>query len=77
MLFYRRLQRNSKARAMDQVKAWCGAEMPVERKLGSFSDDEPSSKKIKREHGSSGEEVDAAKSPTPSTPSKGNRKKIS
>ncbi|XP_061383652.1 uncharacterized protein LOC116769996 isoform X1 [Danaus plexippus] len=32
-----RLQRTSKARALDQVKAWCGA------------DDEPASKKIKRE----------------------------
>ncbi|XP_050351184.1 uncharacterized protein LOC126773965 isoform X1 [Nymphalis io] len=32
-----RLQRTSKARALDQVKAWCGA------------DDEPASKRIKRE----------------------------
>lgn len=32
-----RLQRSSKARALDQVKAWCGA------------DDEPASKRIKRE----------------------------
>lgn len=62
--FCRRLQRNSKARAMDQVKAWCGAEMPMERKHGSFSDDEqPTSKKIKREQASSGDEGDFPKSP--------------
>lgn len=34
----RRLQRTSKVRALDQVKAWCGAD-----------DGEPASKKIKKE----------------------------
>ncbi|XP_023946235.1 uncharacterized protein LOC112051694 isoform X2 [Bicyclus anynana] len=43
-----RLQRTSKARALDQVKAWCGG-----------ADDEPASKKIKRELSSDEDYSDA------------------
>lgn len=44
-LFYRRLQRTSKVRALDQVKAWCGAE-----------DGEPAAKKVKKELSSEDED---------------------
>lgn len=49
---------------MNQVKAWCGAELPsTDRKAGAFSDDEPLSKRIKREPALGEEDLEMNRSP--------------
>lgn len=48
---FSRLQRTSKVKALDQVKAWCGAE------------DEPAAKKIKKELSSEEEDYSDTESP--------------